>query len=125
MDETPQDAPTIPVSVPVVTPVRDHAIEQDRLSTFRRYIFATWTTALNLVIVCVVTYRSDNGLLSQQVVNGAYSYMELMACLLLGASVIDRTRLVDKFMPTRFTGGDDRDRGPGSQPDLRGPPDHH
>lgn len=87
-----------------------HNVEQDRLSTFRRYIFASWTTALNLLIVALISYRGDNGLLSQQTINAAYGYMELMAALLLGASVIDRTSLVDKITNSRFMLGD-RDEG--------------
>lgn len=93
--------------------VDDHNVEQDRLSTFRRYIFASWTTAANLVITCVVMWKGGETILAQTVINAAYSYMELMAVLLLSASVIDRSRLIDRFLPSRFGGGyglrDDRD----------------
>lgn len=71
--------------------------EQERISLGRRAIFAFGTTMASFALVVAVLWLEPESSLGEKVIGSVMSYAELMAMLYLGASVIDRTRLVDKI----------------------------
>lgn len=70
---------------------------QDRTSLFRRGLFAFGTTVVCFALVTFVLVAGLTSTMAEKVVMALMSYAELMAMLYLGASVIDRTQMIDKI----------------------------
>ena len=76
---------------------------QEQISLLRRSIFAFSTTFACFALVIAVLWLNPEGSLGEKIVGACMSYAELMAMLYLSASVVDRTKLVDR-VSERFTG---------------------
>lgn len=70
--------------------------EQERISLLRRSVYAFGGTIVAFTMVLGVLWANPHTTLGERIVNGAFSFAELVAMLYMGASVIDRTKLVDK-----------------------------
>lgn len=78
------------------TPKNRCVTEQERISLARRSIYAFSGTIASFAMVAWVLFTGQPGTLSERVVTGAFAFAELVAMLYMGASVIDRTKLIDK-----------------------------
>lgn len=91
--------------------VRERTVkEQERISLFRRSVFAYLTTAACFGVVIGVLISGNTTPMAERIIGVCMSYAELMAMLYLGASVIDRSGVVSK-LADRF-GSHQGTRGP-------------
>lgn len=91
--------------------------DQERISLGRRAVFAFGTTMCSFGLVVAVLWLEPESSLGEKIIGSVMSYAELMAMLYLGASVIDRTKLVDKFTARFDTYGAEAQKHHTAQPE--------
>lgn len=80
---------------------------QEQVSLTRRSIYAFTTTFFCLTLVAYVVWSGNTTSLAEKAVGALMGFAETMAMLYLGASVIDRSKVLTKIGETWGTGKQD------------------